>query len=220
VHAALFTGQRAVVYAPELDLVAVAGLAPASELAAFIEANDGTTFGSLLRAYAVENTPGSGAIDAPVLIVQGTDDVLIRADIQRRFVQRLCALGQQREYREFTDVGRLARGTQPSPPSTPVNEAQSGRLVVTRSGRFGGRPSGPSPGCTERGARGRRSWRDHDLDRAGVAPGALRSGDATLVGRRAGAGAGGVDRGTPRQQGVGQRGPAVVGERSEQCVGR
>ncbi len=174
-HAAMFTGQRAGVYAPELELVAVAGLAPASELAAFIEANDGTTFGNLLGAYAVaawdrvfddidaadivdpvvlpiverladacvatgpeavslltdaellqlgflvspiwetepwasriaENTPGNDPIDAPLLIVQGTDDVLIRADIQRRFVQRLCALGQQLEYREVPGVGHL-----------------------------------------------------------------------------------------------------------------
>jgi pimeloyl-ACP methyl ester carboxylesterase len=174
-HAAMFTGQRAPTYAPELDLVAVAGLAPASELAAFIEANDGTTFGNLLGAFAVvawdrafddidaagivdpavqpiverladacvatgpeavslltdaellqlgflvspiwetepwasriaENTPGAEPIHAPLLIVQGSDDVLIRPDIQRRFVARLCDTGQQLEYREFTDVGHL-----------------------------------------------------------------------------------------------------------------
>lgn len=174
-HAALFAGQQATSYAPELDLVGVAGLAPASELAAFIEANDGTTFGNLLGAYAVaawdrafedidaadivdpavlpiverlaeacvatgpeaiallteaellqlsflvspiwqtepwasrieENTPGDEPIDAPLLIVQGTDDVLIRADIQREFVTRLCENDQVLEYREFTDVGHL-----------------------------------------------------------------------------------------------------------------
>jgi hypothetical protein len=33
--------------------------------------------------------------------------VLIRPDIQRRFVARLCDTGQQLEYREFTDVGHL-----------------------------------------------------------------------------------------------------------------
>jgi acetyl esterase/lipase len=175
-HAAMFTGQRTGVYAPDLELVAVAALAPASELAAFIEANDGTTFGNLLGAYAVAawdrafddidaaeivdravlpiverlseacvttgpeavslltdaellqlgflvspiwetepwasriaaNTPGNEPIAAPLLIVQGTDDVLIRADIQRRFVQRLCASGQRLEYREFTGAGHLA----------------------------------------------------------------------------------------------------------------
>lgn len=55
-----------------------------------------------------EHPPGSDPIDAPLLIVQGTDDVLIRVDIQRRFVQRLCASGPQLEYREFTGVGHLA----------------------------------------------------------------------------------------------------------------
>jgi pimeloyl-ACP methyl ester carboxylesterase len=54
-----------------------------------------------------ENTPGAEPIDAPLLIVQGTEDVLIRPDIQRRFVARLCETGQQLEYREFTDVGHL-----------------------------------------------------------------------------------------------------------------
>ncbi|MFU8840995.1 MAG: hypothetical protein ACNA8R_09770 [Nitriliruptoraceae bacterium] len=50
-----------------------------------------------------ENTPGDEPIHAPLLIVQGTDDVLIRPDIQRRFVARLCGTGQQLEYREFAD---------------------------------------------------------------------------------------------------------------------
>lgn len=174
-HAAMFTGQRAAGYAPELDLVAVAALAPASELPAFIEANEGTTFGNLLGAFVVvawdrtfddidaadivdpavlpilerlagacvvhgaeaislladaellqlaflvspiwetepwasrivENTPGNEPIDAPLLIVQGSDDVLIRADIQRRFVERLCDSGQQVEYREVDGAGHL-----------------------------------------------------------------------------------------------------------------
>ncbi len=174
-HAALFTGQRASAYAPELELVGVAGIAPASELAAFIEANDGTLFGNLLGAYAVaawdrvfddidaesivdaavlpivqrlartcvaigpeafglmiqaellhlgflvssiwetepwasriaDNTPGNALIDAPLLIVQGDRDSLIRPDIQRRFVDRLCTSGQQVEYREIAGAGHL-----------------------------------------------------------------------------------------------------------------
>lgn len=174
-HAALFAGQQAATYAPELELVGVAGIAPASELAAFIEANDGTLFGNLLGAYAVaawdrvfddidadsivdaavlpvvehlartcvkigpeafalmiqaellhlgflvsaiwetepwasriaENTPGDVVIDAPLLIVQGDRDSLIRPDIQRRFVDRLCTSGQQVEYRELPGAGHL-----------------------------------------------------------------------------------------------------------------
>ena len=174
-HAALFTGQRAEAYAPELELVGVAGIAPASELAAFIEANDGTLFGNLLGAYAVaawdrvfddidaesivdvavlpivqrlartcvaigpeafglmiqaellhlgfmvssiwetepwasriaDNTPGNEVYDAPLLIVQGERDSLIRPDIQRRFVGRLCTSGQHVEYREVAGAGHL-----------------------------------------------------------------------------------------------------------------
>jgi acetyl esterase/lipase len=174
-HAALFAGQRADTYAPELELLGVAALAPASELAALIETNDGTTFGNLLGAYAVaawdrafddvdaasivdaavlplverlastcvatgpealalvaeaellqlaflvspiwdtepwasriaENTPGGEPTDAPILIVQGADDVLIRPDIQRRFAARLCEARQLLEYRELTGAGHL-----------------------------------------------------------------------------------------------------------------
>ena len=39
--------------------------------------------------------------------MQGSDDVLIRADIQRRFVERLCDSGQQVEYREVDGAGHL-----------------------------------------------------------------------------------------------------------------
>lgn len=52
-HAALFTGQLAPELAPELELIAVGAIAPASELASFIASNDGTIFGNLLGAYAV-----------------------------------------------------------------------------------------------------------------------------------------------------------------------
>jgi acetyl esterase/lipase/uncharacterized membrane protein HdeD (DUF308 family) len=192
-HAAMFTGQQAPDYAPDLELVAGAALAPASELAAFIEANDGTTFGNLLGAYAVaawdrafddidatdivdpavlpivrrladacvatgpeaialltgaellqlrflvspiwetepwasrivENTPGNEPFDAPLLIVQGTDDALIRADIQRRFVDRLCTSGQQLEYREIAGVGHLG-----------VDDAAADEVVVWLTDRL------------------------------------------------------------------------------------
>lgn len=174
-HAALFTGQRAARDAPELELIAVAALAPASDLAAFIETNDGTVLGNLLGAYAVsawdrafddidaasivhpavlpildrvattclapgpelmalllqaellklgfllspiwdtepwasriaDNTPGGQRFRAPLLLVQGTRDSLIRADIQRGFNDRLCANGQVVEYREIDGAGHL-----------------------------------------------------------------------------------------------------------------
>src|SRR5262249_2819242 len=50
-HAALFTGQEAAAYAPELHLVGVAAAAPASELRALFKLNRNTAAGRLLSAY-------------------------------------------------------------------------------------------------------------------------------------------------------------------------
>ncbi len=52
-QAALFTGQLADVYAPELDLVGVAAAAPATNLTALFQEKVGTTFGDVLAAYAL-----------------------------------------------------------------------------------------------------------------------------------------------------------------------
>ncbi|CAN5479531.1 hypothetical protein BH23ACT3_BH23ACT3_03160 [soil metagenome] len=52
-QAALFTGQLAAEYAPELDLVGVAAAAPATNLTALFQENVGTTFGDVLAAYAL-----------------------------------------------------------------------------------------------------------------------------------------------------------------------
>jgi acetyl esterase/lipase len=52
-HAALFAGQLAATYAPELSLVGVAAAAPATDLGAMLEAALGTNFGNLLTAYSV-----------------------------------------------------------------------------------------------------------------------------------------------------------------------
>jgi pimeloyl-ACP methyl ester carboxylesterase len=51
-QAALFTAQEAAAYAPELLLVGVAASAPATDLAGLFEANQHTTFGRVLSAYA------------------------------------------------------------------------------------------------------------------------------------------------------------------------
>ena len=176
-QAALFTGEYAAAYAPELDLVGVAAVAPASDLRALFEANVGTTFGDILAAYALgawsqvydldlddvvddrarpvvdriaglcitgeretisllpeaellrlrfltevpweaepwsdlleRNTPGQRPTGAPILLVQGLDDPLVRPEVQRDFVARLCALGQVVEHREVAGVGHLGAG--------------------------------------------------------------------------------------------------------------
>ncbi len=197
-HAALFTGQRAARDAPELELLAVAALAPASELAAFIEANDGTVLGNLLAAYAVtawdrafedidagtivnpavaqllsriassclasvpeimgllvqaellklgflldpiwstepwatriaENTPGGERFGAPLLLVQGERDSLIRPDIQRSFAARLCSNRQQLEFVEVPGAGHLD-----------VDERAASRVVAWLNDRAAGVPA-------------------------------------------------------------------------------
>ena len=54
-HAALFTGQLAQVYAPELSLAGVAAAAPATNLTALFQENMGTTFGDVLASYALQS---------------------------------------------------------------------------------------------------------------------------------------------------------------------
>ncbi len=176
-QAALFTGEQAGTYAPELDLVGVAAVAPASDLRALFEANVGTTFGDILAAYALgawsrvydldlddvvderarpvvdriaglcitgeretisllpeaellrlrflteapwdvepwstlldQNTPGHASTGAPILVVQGLDDPLVRPEVQRDFVARLCANGEVVDHREIPGVGHLGAG--------------------------------------------------------------------------------------------------------------
>ncbi|MFP4234505.1 MAG: lipase family protein [Nitriliruptoraceae bacterium] len=207
-HAALFTGQRAARDAPDLELLGVAALAPASELAAFIEANDGTVLGNLLAAYAVtawdrvfddidadtivdpavevlmdriassclvsvpeimgllvqaellklgfllgpiwstepwatriaENTPGGERFGAPLLLVQGERDSLIRPDIQRGFAARLCSSRQHLQFVEVPGAGHLD-----------VDELAAGQVVAWLNDRAAGRdapdtcPEEPSP---------------------------------------------------------------------------
>jgi acetyl esterase/lipase len=53
-QAALFTGEQASSYAPELTLVGVAAAAPATDLATLFEANRNTTFGRVLSAYTID----------------------------------------------------------------------------------------------------------------------------------------------------------------------
>lgn len=54
-HAALFTGELAEGYAPELDLRGVAAAAPATNLTRLFVENAGTTFGDVLAAYALRS---------------------------------------------------------------------------------------------------------------------------------------------------------------------
>ena len=53
-QAALFTGQLAASYAPELKLLGVAAAAPATDLQTLFEANRNTPFGRILSAYTID----------------------------------------------------------------------------------------------------------------------------------------------------------------------
>jgi alpha-beta hydrolase superfamily lysophospholipase len=159
-HAALFTGQEAAAYAPELKLVGVAAAAPATYLGELFRADRGSVGGNsltamvllswstiykiplddvvirsamppfeavaktcieriteLLRLQDIEaplqraflkvdpttiepwrgimekNTPGQAPAGAPVLILQGTADDLVRPQITRQYAEKLCAAG-------------------------------------------------------------------------------------------------------------------------------
>jgi alpha-beta hydrolase superfamily lysophospholipase len=52
-HAALFTGQQAAAYAPELELAGVAAAAPPANLARMLEADAGTPAGDVVAAYVL-----------------------------------------------------------------------------------------------------------------------------------------------------------------------
>jgi acetyl esterase/lipase len=53
-QAALFTGQQAASYAPELKLLGVAAAAPATDLQELFQANRNATFGRILSAYTID----------------------------------------------------------------------------------------------------------------------------------------------------------------------
>lgn len=94
-QAALFTGQLAAEYAPELDLVGVAAAAPATDLNALFRRSVGTTFTN---------------IDAPVFIAWGGADPLVLPAIQDAFVDAWCERGQRLEYRIYEGVGHIDSG--------------------------------------------------------------------------------------------------------------
>lgn len=170
-QAALFAGQIAPDYAPELDLKGVAVAAPAGELGLLLKADIGDVSGVTIGAYAFgafqeayadehpgleltsvltpegaaavpemmplcllgqnkqlhaiatpligtfvkadpttvepwatflqENTPGGTKIDVPVLVTQGLKDQLVVPTTTDALVQRLCAAGDEVQYRRY-----------------------------------------------------------------------------------------------------------------------
>jgi uncharacterized membrane protein HdeD (DUF308 family)/alpha-beta hydrolase superfamily lysophospholipase len=176
-HSALFTGQAAANYAPELNLRGVIASAPASDLVSLFQAKteEADPIGNILISMALvswaeiygigvdevifpaamplatsiaasciqnmdqiqfsipaatllnmiflrnppwelapwdqllaENTPGAIPTNAPILIAQGDADEVIAPDVQARFAQQLCAVGNVVEYRLYPGLGHLA----------------------------------------------------------------------------------------------------------------
>ncbi len=176
-HAALFTGEQAASYAPELKLVGVAAAAPATYLGELFRADRGSIGGNsltamvllswskiydipldnvvvpaamrsfksvastcieriteLLRLEEIEaplqrvflkvdpttiepwrgimenNTPGKLPPGAPVLILQGTADDLVRPKVSQQFADHLCAGGAVVEMRWLEGVSHAFAG--------------------------------------------------------------------------------------------------------------
>lgn len=85
-QAALFVGQMAATYAPELTLVAVAAAAPAGELEQLFDADKDTMAGAVLGSYAIESWSSLFGYDV------GT---VVKSNYQRRVasVSTKCVVG-------------------------------------------------------------------------------------------------------------------------------
>lgn len=57
-----------------------------------------------------ENVPGQRPTSAPVLVLQGEDDPLVRPAIQERWIDTICATGTDVEYRTYPGVGHIGAG--------------------------------------------------------------------------------------------------------------
>jgi alpha-beta hydrolase superfamily lysophospholipase len=201
-NSALWTGIRADDYAPDVNIVGVAALAPASDLPALFKSGQGTMFGKIVSSYLVhayaaaypdvgmsayvtprvrplagdiasrcvggratlfsvmetkllpaagifardptsgplgerlrQNTPAT-TIAAPVLIAQGSDDDLVQASLQYRYVAARCAAGQPSDYRIYPgrDHVSLVAG----------HAALDADLVAWSRDRFAGAPDTPN----------------------------------------------------------------------------
>lgn len=202
--AALWTGGLAPIYAPDIDVVGVAALAPASDLIGLAEGLGGVTAGSIFAAYLLagyanayddidvddyvrpaarasfdatvgrclaepaallsvigaialgeemfsadlasgplldrlrENVP-TLPIDAPLLLAQGEADQLVLPEVQARFVETRCAVGQPIDARTFPGLDHVPL-VEPDSPLLP-------QLFEWTRSRFAG--DAPTPTCGE-----------------------------------------------------------------------
>ena len=103
-HAALFTGEQAGEYAPELDLVGVAAAAPATDLRELLAANLGTPFGDILASFALASW-----VDAYPELDLDLDDVVdpdARPAVER--LATMCIQDQRQIVALFAEAAILA----------------------------------------------------------------------------------------------------------------
>lgn len=84
-NSALWTGQRAADYAPDVNLLGIAAIAPASDLPALLEASRGTMFGKIVSAYLV-HAYDAAYPDTDARAYLHTSAKLVAADIAGRCV--------------------------------------------------------------------------------------------------------------------------------------
>jgi uncharacterized membrane protein HdeD (DUF308 family)/alpha-beta hydrolase superfamily lysophospholipase len=205
-HAALFTGQLAGTYAPELNLRGVVASAPAADLLDLFKSKieHGDTVGNVLIAMAVAtwtqvyddislgqvvypaaqsyvtaiandciqnsqqleaplapatllgmrffsrrpweigawsdiiaaNMPGGARTSAPILLNQGEADQIIAPAVQANFVDKLCAAGNNVEYRTYPGIGHV-----------PIAHDSAPDVVPWIAERFAGAPA--NAGCNQ-----------------------------------------------------------------------
>lgn len=100
-HAALFSGQYAAAYAPELDLKGVAAAAPATDLQNLFKENVGTTFGDVLASYALVSWRDVYGIDLEDIVYPDAIPVIER-------IGSLC-LGSQKQMVSLLPEAELLR---------------------------------------------------------------------------------------------------------------
>lgn len=81
-QAALFTGQLAADYAPDLELVGIAAAAPATNLTSLFRENVGTTFGDVLAAFALKSWQEFYGIELDEIVAEQAIPVIDRISEQ------------------------------------------------------------------------------------------------------------------------------------------
>ncbi len=211
-HAVLFAGQLAGEYAPDLTLMGVAAISPATELSQLLKDDVDERAGKIIASFAVwswsrvfraplepfvspaaihaidrvardcvessgegyraafdslpipseflspetyttepwsgllaENRPGRAPAGAPLYVVQGTDDPIVRPSITVDFVEALCRAGETVRFEELPGVGHMRAG-----------RVSASSAIQWMQSRFDGAPAPNS--CAARGAATEQVW--------------------------------------------------------------